>query len=80
MSKQIIKVIDALKESGKPLSGQQLLTAAGYPSDSSTGQLEKFFLDIRDALITEKSIVKLDRSDDGQDWFALAETVESNKG
>ena len=79
MSKQIIKVVDALKEAGKPLSGQQLLAAAGYPSDSSTDQLEQFFLDIRGALATEKSIIKLERGDDGQDWFALAETVETNK-
>ncbi|WP_421194707.1 restriction endonuclease subunit S [Aeromonas enteropelogenes] len=79
MSKQIIKVVDALKQTKEPLSGQQLLTAAGYPSDSSTEQLEKFFLDIRKALTEEKSIIKLERSDDGQDWFALAEIVEMNK-
>lgn len=79
MSKQIIKVVNALKQTKEPLSGQQLLTAAGYPSDSSTEQLEKFFLDIREALTVEKSIVKLERGDDGQDWFALAETAETNK-
>ncbi|EGR0412662.1 restriction endonuclease subunit S [Vibrio cholerae] len=79
MSKQIIKVVDALKEAGKPLKGQQLLAAAGYPSDSSTDLLEQFFLDIREALTAEKSIVKLERSDDGQDWFALAGTAETNK-
>jgi type I restriction enzyme S subunit len=79
MSKRIIKVVDALKEAGKPLSGQQLLAAAGYPSDSSTDQLETFFLDIREALTTEKSIVKLERNDDGQDWFALAEADENKK-
>ncbi|MEL4431673.1 restriction endonuclease subunit S [Shewanella mangrovisoli] len=73
MSKQIIKVVDALKEAGEPLSGHQLLAAAGYPSDSGTEQLEQFFLDIRKALISEKSIVKLQRGDDGQDWFALAQ-------
>ncbi|WP_394166273.1 restriction endonuclease subunit S [Neptunomonas phycophila] len=75
MSKEIIKVVEALKQAGKPLSGQQLLAAAGYPSDSSTDQLEQFFLDIREALATEKSIVKLERKDDGQDWFALAEAA-----
>jgi type I restriction enzyme S subunit len=79
MSKQITKVVDALKEAGKPLSGQQLLAAAGYPSDSSTDQLEQFFLDIRQALATEKSIVKLERGDDGQDWFVLAETALKNQ-
>ncbi|MER5130245.1 restriction endonuclease subunit S [Serratia marcescens] len=76
MSKQIIKVVDALKQTKSPLSGQQLLTAAGYPSDSSTEQLEKFFLDIREAITKEKTIIKLERSDDSQDWFALAETLE----
>lgn len=72
MSKKIIKVVEALKHAGEPLSGQQLLAAAGYPSDSSTEQLEQFFLDIRDSLVIEESIVKLDRGDDSQDWFALA--------
>lgn len=73
MSKQIIKVVEALTQAGEPLSGQQLLAAAGYPGDSNTDDLEKFFLDIRQALIVEKSIVKLERSEDGQDWFSLAE-------
>ncbi|ENU45839.1 restriction endonuclease subunit S [Acinetobacter nosocomialis] len=72
MSKQIIKVAEALKQAGKPLSGQQLLAAAGYPSDSDTEQLEQFFLDIRNALAIEKSIVKLERDFDSQDWFTLA--------
>ena len=51
MSKQIIKVTEALKQAREPLSGQQLLIAAGYPSDSNIEQLEQFFLDIRDALL-----------------------------
>ena len=72
MSKQIIKVVEALKQAGEPLSGQQLLAAAGYPLDSSTDELEKFFLDIRNALTIERSIVKLERDDHSQDWFALA--------
>lgn len=75
MSKKNIKVADVLKKANEPLSGQQILAAAGYPSDSSTEELEKFFLDIRDALTKEKSIIKLERSDDGQDWFALAGPV-----
>ncbi|WP_233465298.1 restriction endonuclease subunit S [Enterobacter asburiae] len=73
MSKQIIKVVEALTQAGEPLSGQQLLAAAGYPSDSSTDDLEKFFLDVRQSLIVDKSIVKLERKNDGQDWFSLAE-------
>jgi type I restriction enzyme S subunit len=72
MSKQILKVIDALKAAGKPLSGQELLTAAGYPSDSDTDQLERFFLDLRDALGAE-NVIKQNRDATGQDWFALAE-------
>ncbi|MEZ8027439.1 restriction endonuclease subunit S [Enterovibrio norvegicus] len=71
-NKQMIKVIEALKKADKPLSGQQLLVAAGYPNDSNTDQLETFFLDIRQALTVDKSIVKVERSDDEQDWFALA--------
>ncbi|EIX9083723.1 hypothetical protein MLE32_002038 [Klebsiella aerogenes] len=78
MSEQIIKVVEALKQSGEPLSGQQLLAAAGYPSDSSTEQLEQFFLDIREALTIEKSIVRLKRDDDGQDWFDLAKIATSD--
>nr|WP_262411531.1 restriction endonuclease subunit S [Halomonas utahensis] len=75
MNKQIINVAEALKKANKPLSGQQLLAAAGYPSDSSTADLETFFLDIRKAINQEKSIVKLKRSDDGQDWFSLIEAT-----
>lgn len=75
MSKQIVKVVKVLKKTGQPLSGQQLLAAAGYPSDSSTDQLEQFFLDIRNALTIEKSIIKLKRGGDSQDWFALAEVA-----
>lgn len=76
MSKQTIKVTEALKQAGEPLSGQQLLKAAGYPSDSNTEQLEQFFLDIRNALVIEKSIVKLERDVDSQDWFTLAKDTQ----
>ncbi|MUK37241.1 restriction endonuclease subunit S [Aliivibrio fischeri] len=72
MKKQVIRVAEALRKAGEPLSGQQLLTAAGYSNDSSTEQLEQFFLDVRDALIVEKSIIKLERAEDNQDWFTLA--------
>ena len=69
MSKEIIKVVEALKQAEKPLSGQQLLAAAGYPNDSGTDELENFFLDIRESLNREKSIVKIERSEDGQDYL-----------
>ncbi|MEZ9440291.1 restriction endonuclease subunit S [Vibrio atlanticus] len=72
MNKQIINVVEALKAASEPLSGQQLLAAAGYPSDSCIEQLEQFFLDIRDSL-AKKDIVKQCRDKNGQDWFALAE-------
>lgn len=73
MCRTIFKVVQVLRESGKPLNGQQLLSLAGYSSDSSTEELEKFFLDVRYCLLVEKSIVKTNRDDSGQDWFALAE-------
>nr|WP_246782115.1 restriction endonuclease subunit S [Wohlfahrtiimonas chitiniclastica] len=74
MSSKIITVTEALKKANKPLSGQQLLNAAGYPNDSTTEELEKYFLDIRKAL-SQKAIVKLERDKDQQDWFALSETT-----
>ncbi|MFR9679233.1 MULTISPECIES: restriction endonuclease subunit S [unclassified Acinetobacter] len=73
MSKKIIRVSEALKQAGKPLNGQQLLAAAGYPLDSSTDQLEQFFLDVRSSLAIEKSIIKLERDGNSQDWFMLAQ-------
>ncbi|EBC0774851.1 restriction endonuclease subunit S [Salmonella enterica subsp. enterica] len=78
MNKKTITVVEALKQACVPLNGQQLLAAAGYPSDSSTEELEKFFLDIRESLICDKSIIKLERSDDGQDWFALSQGTTKN--
>ncbi|QTS85226.1 restriction endonuclease subunit S [Ectopseudomonas khazarica] len=72
MEKEIISVSEALKKADRPLSGQQLLTATGYPIDSKTDQLEQFFLDIRSA-IDSKQIFKIKRDDSGQDWFALVE-------
>jgi len=70
MSHKIIKVLDALRNAGQPLTGQQLLAAAGYPPDSSTDLLEQFFLDIRETL-SQKQITRQLRDKDGQDWFAL---------
>ena len=76
VNKTIIKVVDALVEAGKPLSGQQLLSAAGYPNDSDTEALERFFLDIRDSL-SRKLIIQLERKD-REDWFSLPE-IKSEK-
>ena len=73
MSTQIVKVVEALRQSGESLSGQQLLAAAGYPADSDTEMLEQFFLDLREALTQEKNVVLKERREDGQDWFDLAD-------
>jgi len=48
--KKIIPITSALKNAGKPLTSQELLREAGYPNDSSTEIIEKFFLDIRESL------------------------------
>jgi Restriction endonuclease S subunits len=72
MSKTIITVIEALKLENKSLTGQQLMAAAGYPNDSSTEQLESFFLDLREAMELQK-IIKLSRDEHNQDWFTLSE-------
>lgn len=72
MSREIVSVVAALKHAGKPLSGQELLFAAGYPSDSTTEQLESFFLEIREA-IANKKIAQGERDKNGQDWFELIE-------
>lgn len=71
MSKGIITVTSALEAADKPLTGQQLMTAAGYPRNSTTEQLEPFFLDIREAL-EQQRIVRLPRDENSQDWFALS--------
>lgn len=71
--KEKISVVEALERAGEPLSGQMLLTATGYPIDSTTEELEKFFLNIREALLVEQSIVSLPRDAEGQDWFALSD-------
>lgn len=67
--KMIIPVIDALKQSEKPLSAQQLLSAAGYPNNADTDQIEQFFLDIRKALNSMQ--VETWREKD-QDYFKVA--------
>ena len=74
MGSKIITVTEALRKANKPLSGQQLLNKAGYPNDSTIEELEKYFLDIREALV-QNEIVQLERDKDQQDWFALAETT-----
>lgn len=67
--KMIIPVVDALKQSEKPLSAQQLLSAAGYPNNADTDQIEQFFLDIRKAINGMQ--VETWREND-QDYFKVA--------
>lgn len=47
---EIVSVVGALKLAGTPLTAQDLLARAGYPSDVSTDLLEQFFLDVREEL------------------------------
>ena len=47
---EVTPIIEILQQSKKAISSQELLLKAGYPSDSSTLELEKFFLDIRENL------------------------------
>ncbi len=68
-SKMIIPVVVALKAAGTPLTAQALLTQSGYPSDATTEDLERFFLDIRDQL--KLGAILRERSGD-DDIFTLA--------
>ncbi|WP_052962673.1 restriction endonuclease subunit S [Pseudomonas fluorescens] len=70
MSRSTSGIIKALESSETPLSGQELMKAAGYPNDSTTELLESFFLELREAL-RDKKIQKLPRDNDKQDWFSL---------
>lgn len=67
--KMIIPVAVALKAAGTPLTAQALLTQSGYPSDATTEDLERFFLDIRDQL--KLGSILRERSGD-DDVFTLA--------
>ena len=69
--KKIIPVYEALRTSGKALSGQELLASAGYPSDASTQQIEQFFLDIRQQLEL-KTIIRNRRDNSDQNWFEVS--------
>lgn len=66
--KMIISIVEALRKSENPLSAQQLLSAAGYPNNSNTDQIEQFFLDIRESISDRK--VEVWR-EDNQDYFRL---------
>jgi type I restriction enzyme S subunit len=64
-----IDVVQALREAGKELSGDDLFIEAGYPSDADAELIEVYFVNIRDALRDNK-ISKVRRRD--MDWFSLA--------
>ena len=61
-------LVEALVHSGRPLDGQALFIAAGYPKDSSVLQIEQFFLELRNALKEERIL----RSEGEDDVFLLA--------
>ena len=63
-----IDVVQALREAGKELSGDDLFMTAGYPSDADSELIETYFVDIRDALRDNK-ISKIRRRN--MDWFSL---------
>lgn len=71
MSNNIMNVVEALPISGQPISGQDLLLAAGYPSDCSAELLEQFFLDVRQGL-KDKKVIQHSRDKHEQDWFSLS--------
>lgn len=66
---QIISIVDTLEQASIPLSAQDLLKNAGYPSDVATEQLETFFLEVREQL--KKGTILRSRERD-EDIFALA--------
>lgn len=67
-AKKIIPVIEALKKQNSQLSGQKLFELSGYPEDASPEIVERFFLDLRHQLSTNK----ISRVRDGdQDIFDL---------
>ncbi len=67
-SEMVIPILEALRKSQEPLSSQQLLSAAGYPNNADTDQIEKFFLEIRQAMNDKQ--VEMWR-EDNQDYFRL---------
>ena len=71
--KKMMPIIDALKQADGPLTGQELLAQAGYPSDASIELIERFFLDIREQL-NALTIKKTQKTDSDQDWFSLSST------
>lgn len=76
-SVKIKTIIEVLNEAGKPLTSQQILSEAGYPNDVNSEQLEQFFLDIREQLLSNK-ITKFRTSDSYEDIFSLSNLKEKS--
>ncbi|MBX7278753.1 hypothetical protein K2E96_06595 [Pseudomonas sp. ERGC3:05] len=76
-SVKIKTIIEVLNEAGKPLTSQQILSEAGYPNDVNSEQLEQFFLDIREQLLSNK-ITKFRTSDSHEDIFSLSNLKEKS--
>lgn len=65
----IIPITEALRDSKKTLTSQQLLFAAGYPNNADTYLIEQFFLDIRESLANTQ--IEMWR-ENNTDYFKLA--------
>lgn len=65
-----ISLIEALARSSKPLDGQRLFAAAGYPKDASIIQVEQFFLELRSAISTGR----IRQSTSGDQLFSVVES------
>lgn len=64
----VVPILDVLKKTGNALSSQELFINAGYPNDSGTLEIEKFFLDVRENL----SLGKINRiRRDDEDFFQI---------
>jgi type I restriction enzyme, S subunit len=68
---EVRSVIDVLRMKGEPISAQQLIAAAGYPSDAAPEEVERFLLDLRDNLLAKPPRLIRERIGD-QDFFSLA--------
>ena len=64
----VIPIFEALLLAKNPLSAQELLVAAGYPTDAETEIVERFFLDVRKEL-EEKRIERTRKGND--DFFSI---------
>lgn len=67
-STEPIGITEALRQAQHELSSYDLFTAAGYPAEAESEEIETFFVALRDAL-RNGQIAKVRRGD--VDWFSL---------